>query len=72
VREAYNRIRSAGEAALAKKGANLSAEEQGAYDHTASESARVSDAVEAMRQATLCASGTCLTPRTRACATGCM
>jgi galactokinase len=50
VREAYNRIRSAGEAALAKHGANLSAEERGAYDHTASESARVSDAVEAMRQ----------------------
>jgi galactokinase len=50
VREAYNRIRSAGEAALAKQGADLSAEERGAYDHTASESARVSEAVEAMRQ----------------------
>jgi galactokinase len=50
VREAYNRIRGAGEAALAKHGANLSAEERAAYDHVSSESARVSDAVEAMRQ----------------------
>jgi galactokinase len=50
VRDAYNRLRSAGEAALAKHGAHLSAEERAAYDHVTSESARVSDAVEAMRR----------------------
>jgi galactokinase len=50
VREAYNRIRGAGETALAKHGAHLSAEERAAYDHVTSESGRVSDAVEAMRQ----------------------
>jgi galactokinase len=50
VREAYNRLRSAGEAALAKHGAHLSPEERAAYDHVTSESARVSEAVEAMRQ----------------------
>ena len=49
-REAYNRIRSAGEAALAKHGGNLSAEERAAYDHVTSEAARVDDGVEAMRR----------------------
>lgn len=50
VREAYNQIRTAGEAALAKHGGDLSTEERAAYDHVTSETQRVTDAVEAMRQ----------------------